>query len=49
MERIIVTLLLVVVSVAALIGMSTWSNNNKNTAKTSATSIMTNVISDAQN
>lgn len=49
MDKIIITLLLVVVSVAALLGLSTWSNNNKNTAKTSADSIMINVITDAQN
>ena len=49
MERILVTLLLVVLSVAGVIGMSTWSNNNKNIAKNSATTLMSNVILDAQN
>lgn len=49
MEKILVTLLLVVIGVAAIIGLSKWSDNNKNVAKNSANTIMTNVILDAQN
>lgn len=49
MDKIIVTLLLVVVGVGAVVGLTTWMNTNKNTMQNSATGIIGNVTSDAQN
>ncbi|PHS57990.1 MAG: hypothetical protein COB17_04640 [Sulfurimonas sp.] len=44
MDKIIVTLLLVVVGVAAVVGLSTWMGTQSDTIKTSAESEITSVI-----
>jgi len=49
MDKIIVTLLLVVVGVGAVVGLTTWMNTNKGTMQNSATTIIGNVTTDAQN
>ena len=49
MDKIIVTLLLVVVGVGAVVGLTTWMNTNKNTMQNSATGIIGNVTNTAQN
>jgi len=43
MDKIIVTLLLVVVGVAAVVGLSTWMSTQSDTIKTSAESEITSV------
>ncbi|MGB5792412.1 hypothetical protein [Poseidonibacter sp.] len=43
MDKIIVTLLLVIVGVGAVVGLSTWVNTEVNTVKNSATGAIANV------
>jgi Flp pilus assembly pilin Flp len=43
MDKILVTLLLVVVGVAAVIGLKTWMDTQKNTMTTSAETSITSV------
>ena len=43
MDKIIVTLLLVIVGVGAVVGLSTWVNTEVNTVKGSATNAIANV------
>ena len=47
MDKIIVTLLLVVVGVAAVVGLSTWMGTQSDTIKTSAESEITSVTGEA--
>jgi len=47
MDKIIVTLLLVVVGVAAVVGLSTWMGTQSDGIKTSAESQITNVTGEA--
>ena len=49
MDKIIVTLLLVVVGVGAVVGLTQWMNDNKSTMENSATGIIGNVTTAAQN
>jgi hypothetical protein len=42
MDKILVTLLLVIVGVGAVVGLSTWMNGQVNTMKNSANSAITN-------
>jgi len=48
MDKIIVTLLLVVVGVGAVVGLTQWMNDNKDTMQQSATTIISNVTTSAQ-
>ena len=48
MEKILVTLLLVVVSVAALIGVFIWVDTHKKSAMNTSVVIISNVISESE-
>ena len=41
MDKVLVTLLLVIVGVGAVIGLSTWATDQKNTVQTAATAKIT--------
>lgn len=47
MDKILVTLLLVVVGVAAVVGLTTWLNTQSDTVQTSAETQITNVTTEA--
>ena len=49
MDKIIVTLLLVIVGVGAVVGLSTWIGTETDTVQNAATSQIGNVITDASN
>ena len=48
MERILVTLLLVIVSVAALIGLFGWVDNHKQNTMNTSEVMITNIISKSE-
>lgn len=45
MDKILVTLLLVIVGVGAVVGLSQWANDQKDSVQNAATSQIQNVIS----
>ena len=47
MDKILVTLLLVVVGVAAVVGLTSWMNTQKNTMTGSANAAITKVLDNA--
>jgi len=47
MDKIIVTLLLVIVGVGAVVGLQSWVTGQKDSLQTSAATVITNVTSDA--
>jgi len=48
MDKIIVTLLLVIVGVGAVVGLQSWVSGQKNTLQNSASDVISNVTNDAQ-
>ena len=44
MDKILVTLLLVIVGVGAVVGLSQWANDKKNDVQNAANTSITNVI-----
>lgn len=49
MDKILVTLLLVVVGVAAVVGLSNWMDTQSNSVRASATNQITSVLTEAGN
>ncbi len=49
MDKILVTLLLVVVGVAAVVGLNTWMGDQKNAMTNSANTVITNILTNAEN
>jgi hypothetical protein len=47
MDKILVTLLLVIVGVGAVVGLSQWANDQKNAVQNSANTAITNVSTPA--
>ncbi|MBD3830357.1 MAG: hypothetical protein IE890_07700 [Arcobacter sp.] len=47
MDKILVTLLLVIVGVGAVVGLSQWANDQKNAVQNSANTAITNVTTPA--
>jgi predicted negative regulator of RcsB-dependent stress response len=48
MDKIIVTLLLVIVGVGAVVGLQSWVSGQKNSLQNSASDVISNVTNDAQ-
>ncbi len=48
MDKIIVTLLLVIVGVGAVVGLQSWVSGQKSSLQNSATSVISNVTKDAE-
>lgn len=49
MDRVVVTLLLVIVGVTAFVGLNTWIDSNVSSVKNSASSTITNTTSTISN
>jgi predicted negative regulator of RcsB-dependent stress response len=48
MDKIIVTLLLVIVGVGAVVGLQSWVSGQKNSLQTSAASVINSTVTDAK-